>query len=123
LKGKVTNGNVGQAPGNRFHLPLIIALTTAVFVLDLLLTGGTVEWLPYFVALVLTVRLPQPHAPLLFGVLCTGLVALGTLTCAPNEMHHSFINRTTGLAVLWGVAILLFRHKKAEETLSARILQ
>ncbi|NBR28174.1 MAG: histidine kinase, partial [Betaproteobacteria bacterium] len=56
---------------------LVLLLTAAIFVLDILTPLGWADWLLYFFPLVLTLQSPRDRDPYSFAAAVTLLTALG----------------------------------------------
>jgi len=99
----------------------IVFLTAATFVVDLMVPLGLVDWLPYVVVVLLCMWVPNRHCDLIVAGICTVLMAVGFLYSAPYlSPSVDLINRSIGVLVIWLVAILCLRRKRAGEGLRER---
>ena len=97
---------------------VIIALTTGIFVLDLLTPLGWANEFLYLVPLIFIFLSPQQHRLTGFAALCSGLIILGWIFSPPGgTVGPVTYNRTMGIALLWVTALFLRHRKRIEEAL------
>ena len=99
-------------------LVAICLLTAGVFALDVAMSLGHVIWLLYALPLWLSVRLTSPAAPLRYASLCALLLGTAVWIAPPGiELTTAVMNRTLGVALLWGMAVLLSQRRESETAL------
>ncbi len=101
-------------------LVLVVGITGAVFVIDLIVAQGTAVWLLYLVPLVVASRIykglyTQAFAALLIVLLFFGFVAKR----GESNNRYALVNRTLAVAVFLISASLLSARREAEEQLEA----
>ncbi|ALA60375.1 PAS domain-containing sensor histidine kinase [Nitrospira moscoviensis] len=97
----------------------VVALTAAVFLIDVFTPLGWADWLLYFIPLVLTLRSSSPRAPYHFAAVVTLLMALGG-SLSPTDIHPgvALLNRLLGIGVMWVFTWLTVRQKQAQALLA-----
>ncbi|WP_447975122.1 hypothetical protein [Nitrospira sp. Kam-Ns4a] len=90
-------------------LPASAAITVAVFVLDLSVPLGVAVWGLYPIPLVLLSWTPHRHAPLVFALIGSVLVAVGALYSPPGPVpvKYAIFNRSVAVGTLWILAVAL----------------
>ncbi len=85
-----------------------IASTIFIFVVDLLSPPGIAWWALYLLPLMLAFSLPNRMAPILFAVVATALISIGTFhPRAPSPTWLTLGDRALAMTVLWGSVALL----------------
>ncbi len=99
---------------------LTVSLTVIIFLVDLILPLGVVEWVPYAALILLTLWSPYRHFPLILAAACALLIVIGFVYSPSGEISAStdLFNRLVGIAVIWVIAILVLIRLRMEEALS-----
>lgn len=97
---------------------IVLLLTAAIFVLDILTPLGWADWLLYFFPLVLTLQSPRDRDPYSFAAAVTLLTALGGYF-SPRDIHPAvgLMNRVFGMMVMWGFTWMIVRQRQARTQL------
>lgn len=96
----------------------VVLLTAAVFALDCVTPQAYAVWIFYLIPLMLTGRARARWYPLVVAALCTVLVLFGFFLAPLGiKLQVAILNRAVGVGVLWFMAALLVRRKRAEEAL------
>lgn len=109
--------------GQRFIVPVIVALTAGIFLLELAASLGITSWALYLLPLLLTLWAPHPRAPIVLAVIVSGLTIL--------DLFLSEFIVTWGVAVLshvmavglFGATAMLIMKRKAAERESRAVLE
>jgi PAS domain S-box-containing protein len=106
-----------SSQGDVIRLAWVGVLTTAIFLLDLFTSLGFAIWILYIFPLWFTLR-PQWQRPyLVYASLCTLLILIGFYWSPPGPVTTAVVNRSVGVATVWGVALLGLRRQQAEDAL------
>ncbi len=99
-------------------LVVVGLMTAGVFALDVTIPLGHGIWLLYLLPLWLSARHELPTVPLRYASLCTILLGVG-FALAPSglEVRTALFNRTLGVGLVWGAAVLLSQRRAAEAAL------
>lgn len=91
----------------------------AVFLLDLLVPGGRVEWVLYFGPLAACMASRRWYLPVMVALAAAVLIVMGLLLSAPGAypLSHSVINRTIGIGMLMFTAILMVARNRSRMAL------
>jgi PAS domain S-box-containing protein len=93
-------------------------LTTTIFILDLFIPLGFAIWLLYFVPVWFTLRPHWQRLSLVHAALCSLLILAGFYGSPPGSpIDMAMVNRSMGVAMLWGVVLLGLRRQQAEDAL------
>lgn len=97
---------------------IVLLLTVAVFILDLLTSLRWADWMLYFIPLVMTLQFPHERTPYYFAAAATLLTAVGAYL-SPGEIHLgvALFNRCLGIIVMWAFTWLMVRQKRASSLL------
>lgn len=97
---------------------IVLLLTVAVFILDLLTSLRWADWMLYFIPLVMTLQFPHERTPYYFASAATLLTAVGAYL-SPGEIHLgvALFNRCLGIIVMWAFTWLMVRQKRASSLL------
>lgn len=110
-----------QHPKRGIRLTAItLTLTAIVFVADLILPLGLEEWVPYAALVLLTLWSPYRRFPLILAAVCTVLIILGFLYSPSGDISPQIdlFNRSLGVLVIWGIAVLSLLRRRMEDELS-----
>jgi PAS domain S-box-containing protein len=116
-------GNTPQVVLSKFRqgdvtgLALIGTLTTAIFFLDLYLPVGFTIWILYLFPVLFTLRLQWQRLIFFHTSLCTLLILAGLYWSLPSPVTMAVVNRSVGVATLWGVTLIGLRRQQAENAL------
>lgn len=93
---------------------IVLVLTVAVFVLDVLTPLEWADWLLYFIPLVATLQSPHERTPYHFAAVATGLIAVGAYV-SPGDIHPwvGLFNRGLSILVMWAFTWLMVKQKRA----------
>jgi signal transduction histidine kinase len=95
-----------------------IAGTIFIFVVDLLSPPGLAWRALYLFPLMLAFSLPNPIAPILFAVIATALISIGTFSpFSPSPTWLTLGNSLLAITVLWGSVALLRHLQKRSPTM------
>jgi PAS domain S-box-containing protein len=95
-------------------LALVGVVTTAIFLLDLFFPLGFAIWMLYLFPVWFTLRLPWQQFSIFYTSLCTLLIFLGFYWSPPGDVTMAVVNRSMGVATLWGVMMLGRRRQAAD---------
>lgn len=96
---------------SQFYLGVSLALSLAIFILDLVMPLGYAVGLLYLIPLVLTLLGPVSIAPFLYAGLYTLLICFGFVYKPPDgNMTMGLVNRLAIVMTIWVVGILIHRH-------------
>ena len=98
-----------------FETGTILLLTAGVFVLDLFTPIGWAIWLLYFIPLVLSLPSKRERDPYYFAAIAS-ILTLGGALLSPEGMidpRIDILNRSLGVAVMWGFTTMMVRQKQA----------
>jgi PAS domain S-box-containing protein len=102
----------------RYAVWATIILTGLIFVLDCLVPREVELWLLYLLPLSISIWAAPRITPRRIAVICTVLLALELGLATPRfALTPVTLNRAIGVMVIWGVALLLTRHLKAEQAM------
>ena len=106
-------------PGYRERsiLTCVAVLTAAIFLLDLFFPLGFAISILYFTPIWLTLRPHWRRITLLQVSVCTLLILHGFFWSPPGPVIMDLVNRTIGVATLWGVVLLGLRQQRTEGAL------
>lgn len=103
--------------GDLTYLAWVGVLTTAIFLLDLFFPLGFAIWMLYLFPIWFTLRLNWQRLSIFHVSLCTLLILAGFYWSPPGPVTMAVVNRSVGVATLWGMALLGFRRQQAEDAL------
>jgi PAS domain S-box-containing protein len=93
-------------------------LTTTIFILDLFIPLGVAIWMLYLVPVWFTLRPHWQQLSLLHAVLCSLFILAGFyVSPSGGPIEVAMVNRSMGVAMLWGVVLLGLRRQQAEDAL------
>ncbi|MDP6588895.1 MAG: hypothetical protein QF666_05565, partial [Alphaproteobacteria bacterium] len=97
---------------------VIVVAAAAIFAVDLFLPLGVAGGVPYVALVLLGLWLPSRRYILVLACVGTALTVIGYLLSPTGGIAWVVLaNRGLALFAIWIVAILLLRHKRAEEAL------
>jgi light-regulated signal transduction histidine kinase (bacteriophytochrome) len=101
----------------KISLTVAAALTTGIFISDVLTPMGVADWLLYLIPLFIASRVLKPSYVLLFASVCTILIVVGLFFPSSHEgdVTQAIINRNIGVFTLWVITFLMIKSKQAEE--------
>ncbi len=98
-----------------WHLTAALALTAAVFGVDLFVPLGFAGGVPYLFPLLVSLRSSNPHHTLIVAAAGTALTTVGFLfSPSGGVLWIVVLNRLLALLVIWVTAILSLKRKRAE---------
>ncbi len=101
-----------------FEAGTVLALTAAVFILDVLTPLGWADWMLYFIPLALTLQFPGERTSYHFAAVATLLTAVGGYFSSGDiRPGAALFNRCLGVIVMWAFTWLMVRQKKARSLL------
>ncbi len=103
--------------GNMARLVLVGILTIAIFLLDLFLPLGFDLWILYLLPIWFTLRLHWPRLSIFHTSLCTLLILVGFYWSPPGPVTVTVVNRSIGVATLWGITMIGLRRQQVEDAL------
>ena len=92
-------------------------LTTAIFLLDLFVPLGVAIGMLYLFPIWFTLRPQWQRLIIVHASLCTLLILAGFYWSPPGPVTLAVVNRSVGVATLWGVVLLGLRRQQAEDAL------
>ena len=104
-------------PGDMTRLAWVGILTTAIFLLDLFFPLGFAIWMLYLFPLWFTLQPHWQRLTIVHASLCTLLILTGFYWSPPGPITMAVVNRSVGVATVWGVALLGLRRQQAEGSL------
>lgn len=98
---------------------IVVLLTVAVFILDVLTPSGWADWMLYFIPLVITLQSSRERIPYHFAAVATLLTAAGGYL-SPGDIHPgvALFNRCLGIIVMWAFTWLMVNQKRAHTKLT-----
>ena len=103
----------------RFAIPV---LTAGIFFLDWLTPLGVVDWVLYFIPLLLSFYAGARFSPMLLAIVFSTLTGMGFYLSPPGlEPGLALINLLLGLGTLWVVAFLVARLRTSERFLHSTL--
>jgi PAS domain S-box-containing protein len=104
----------GAFPMRRISLFAIPILTAGILFLDFLTPLGVVDWVLYFIPMLLSFYAGNRLSPLFLAAIYSILTVMGYYGSPPGlHGHTAAINLLLGLGTLWVVAILLAQLRKS----------
>ena len=103
--------------GDVTRLALVGVLTTAIFILDLFFSLGFAVWILYLFPILLTLRPHWQRLSIFHASICTVLILAGFFWSPPGQRTMALVNRSVGVATLWGVMLLGLRRQQGEDAL------
>lgn len=102
-------------------LGLTAILTFVVFGLDVFVPLGVAEAVPYVAVVLLALRSPQKHDPLLAALGCSLLTVLGYfLSPAGSQAWVAITNRGIALFAIWATALLAMQIRESDAAVRAQ---
>jgi hypothetical protein len=96
----------------------VIVLTTAVLVIDLVTPLGFAGGVPYVAVMLLSAWLPRHRDIILFGFVCSALVAVGLFYSPPGgPLFQVLANRGLAVFAIWATGFFLIQRKKTESAI------
>jgi len=103
--------------GDVARLVWVGVLTTAIFTLDLFLPLGFASGILYLIPIWLTLQPHWQRLTLFHASLCTLLILAGFHWSPSGQVTMTVVNRSLGLATLWGMVLLAHRRQQSEDAL------
>lgn len=89
-----------------------------IFVLDILLPRGVVEWVFYSIPLFWTIRSPRRNLPFVVAAVCSALIVAGFFLSRPGlPAVFSIVDRAMGIVIMAVSATLIEHRRRLEEAL------
>jgi PAS domain S-box-containing protein len=99
--------------GDATRLAWVGVLTAAIFLFDLLFPLGFAIWMLYLFPIWFTLRPHWQRLTIIHASLCTLLILAGLYLSSPGPSTMAVVNRSVGVVMLWGVALLGLRRQQA----------
>ncbi len=99
-----------------FLLVAVVALTLALFVVDVQVPLGVAIWLPYVAVVLLSLWLPGRRYPYLITAACSALTIAGLFLSPPGgAMWMAVVNRSLAIGAFWVTAVVGLAARRSGE--------
>lgn len=106
-----------SSQGDVTRFALVGILTIAIFLLDLFFPLGLAIWMLYLCPIWFTLGLHWKRLSILHASLCTLLILAGFYWSPRGHVTVDVVNRSLGVAMLWGVVLLGLHRQQTEDAL------